>query len=172
MSRILHSILLVGLCSVAQPSLAQIAIIPWDVKVACSKIDTQPYSKANALTIEQSDHKKLTFMVELADSESERSQGLMCRETMPNTKGMLFAFQDNDERSFWMKNTLIPLDIIYIDTKGKIVSIQKNAVPLDRTPLPSHGKAVAVLEINGGLSDQMHIKIGDKVKYSYFKAWH
>lgn len=172
MPKTMRSLLLIGLCSVAPQAYAQTAIIPWNVKTACAKISTQPFSSFSSLIIKHSDHKTTSFLVELADSDAERSQGLMCREAMADNKGMLFAFPDNAERSFWMKNTIIPLDIIYVDAKGKIVSIQKNAVPYDRTPLPSYGKAVAVLEINAGLSDRLHIKVGDKIKHSYFKSWH
>lgn len=104
------------------------------------------------------------FAVEIADDDAERARGLMFRETLPQDQGMLFLFPDSAERSFWMHNTPLPLDIIYISAKGEVVSIQKNAIPYDRTPLPSYGPAAAVLEINGGLSDRLGIRPGDRVE--------
>ena len=80
---------------------------------------------------------------------------------------MLFIFPDEDFRSFYMKNTKIPLDIIYIDADKTIVSIQKNAKPFDETSLPSDAPAKYVLEINGGLFDEWQLQIGDKITYAY-----
>ncbi|WP_140985095.1 DUF192 domain-containing protein [Asticcacaulis tiandongensis] len=110
------------------------------------------------------------FKVEIADDEYERAKGLMYRESMPADHGMLFLFPDMAERSFWMHNTPLPLDIIYISSSAQVVSIQRNAIPYDRTPLPSFGAAVAVLEINGGLSDQLGIKPGDRIEHRFFEG--
>ena len=100
------------------------------------------------------------FTVELAQTPQERGRGLMFVEEMPRSSGILFVFPDEQMRSFWMRNTLIPLDIIYADATGTIVSIQADAVPLDETPLPSEGAAQFVLEINGGLAAEMGIEQG------------
>ncbi|MBX7247790.1 MAG: DUF192 domain-containing protein [Caulobacteraceae bacterium] len=108
------------------------------------------------------------FKVEIADDEAEREHGLMNRPSMPRDHGMLFEFQDNRERSFWMRNTYIPLDIIYIDRSGRIISIQANAVPFNETPLPSYGPATGVLEINGGLAAELGIREGDTVRHPFF----
>jgi uncharacterized protein len=110
------------------------------------------------------------FKVDIADDEAERETGLMYRQNLNSDQGMLFLFPDVAERSFWMKNTVIPLDIIYISPTGSIVSIQKNAIPQDLTPLRSFGAAVAVLEVKGGLSDQLGIKPGDKVRHPFFEG--
>ncbi|MFT4091862.1 MAG: DUF192 domain-containing protein [Asticcacaulis sp.] len=110
------------------------------------------------------------FKVEIADDEFERAKGLMYRESMAADQGMLFLFPDVSERSFWMHNTPLYLDIIYISPTGHVVSIQKNAIPYDKTLLKSYGEAVAVLEINGGLSDQLGIKAGDRVEHRFFEG--
>lgn len=84
---------------------------------------------------------------------------------MKNNQGMLFVFDDYTERYFYMKNTKIPLDIIFIDTGKKIVSFQKNAKPFDETSLPSKVPAKYVLEINAGLMDTWNLKIGDSISF-------
>lgn len=149
-------------------ALGQVAFTPWDVQQACARIKTTPFSQAQTLTV-KTKTKTISFSVEIADSDAERSQGLMCRQELGDKNGMLFVFSGMAERNFWMKNTLIGLDILYIDQHGKIISIQRNARPLDETPLPSFGKAKAVLEINAGYADRFGIKVGDKIKHPAFK---
>ena len=107
-----------------------------------------------------------TFNIEIADSDYETQTGLMHRQSMENNNAMLFIFPDVRMRSFYMKNTYIPLDIIYLDKDNVIVSIQKNAKPLDETSLPSGVPAKYVLEINAGLSQQWSINIGDKMTFT------
>jgi len=99
--------------------------------------------------------------VEVADNEADTQQGLMFRTQMAENRGMLFVFPDMDDRSFWMKNTIIPLDIIYVDDQKKIVSIQKNAKPHSEAGLPSEGPAKFVVEVNAGFTDRYNIKPGD-----------
>lgn len=107
-----------------------------------------------------------SFDIEIADTDYETQTGLMHRHTMEENRGMLFIFPDMRVRSFYMKNTYIPLDIIYLDKENVIVSIQKNAKPLDETSLPSGIPAQFVLEINAGLSEKWLIKIGDKMTFN------
>lgn len=108
------------------------------------------------------------FAVEIADTDALRERGLMFRQTLAPNRGMLFEFDRPDVQSFWMKNTLIPLDIIYIGADGRIVSIARDAKPLDETPLYSTGPAVGVLEIDGGLAAKLDIEPGDKVVHPFF----
>ena len=108
------------------------------------------------------------FEVELADTDAERSQGLMWRGSMPAGRGMIFSFPRPVPQAFWMKNTYIPLDIIYIGDDGRIVSIAKDTEPLSEAPIPSGGPARGVLEINAGLSDRLGIMPGDRVKHRIF----
>lgn len=103
--------------------------------------------------------------VELADTPEERNLGLMYRKSMAENQGMLFLFPEEEFRSFYMKNTEIPLDIIYLDKDKKIVSIAKNAKPFDETSLPSEAPAMYVLEINGGLSDKWQLEKGDEIRF-------
>ncbi len=105
------------------------------------------------------------FQVELADTEAEQAQGLMFRGSMPADRGMIFVFPQAQPQAFWMRNTYIPLDIAYIGADGRIVSIVKNAQPLNEAPLPSAAPARYVLEINGGLSDRLGIAPGDRVTH-------
>ena len=107
-----------------------------------------------------------SFDIELAEDEYETQTGLMHRGSMKNNQAMLFIFPNVQMRSFYMKNTLISLDIIYLDESKKVVSIQKNAKPMDETSLPSNAPAKYVLEINGGLSDQLNITEGDSISFS------
>lgn len=110
------------------------------------------------------------FQVEIADDEQERETGLMNRDSLPVGQGMLFLFPDARERAFWMKNTHIPLDIIYISKSGEVISIQKNTMPMNETPLHSFGPAAAVLEINGGQADALGIKPGDRITHRFFEG--
>ncbi len=106
-----------------------------------------------------------TLDVEIADDEYKTQTGLMYRKTMEENQGMLFIFPDTQVRSFYMKNTEIPLDIIYIDANKKIVSFQKNARPFDATPLPSGIPTQYVLEVNAGLSDSWNLQVGDRIDW-------
>lgn len=104
--------------------------------------------------------------IEIADDDYQTQTGLMYRKSMAQHQGMLFIFPDIDYRSFYMKNTEIPLDIIYISEAKTIVSIQKNAQPMDETSLPSEGPAKYVLEVNAGLSDEWNLEKGDRIAFS------
>lgn len=104
--------------------------------------------------------------IEIADDEYQTETGLMYRKTMEDSQGMLFIFPDSQYRAFYMRNTQIPLDIIYIDANRTIVSIQKNAKPFDETSLPSEGPAKYVLEINAGLSTEWKLEKGDKIQFT------
>ena len=103
--------------------------------------------------------------IEIADDDYSTQTGLMYRKSMKNSQAMLFVFPDSKYRSFYMKNTEIPLDIIYISENKKIVSIQKNAKPMDETSLPSEAPAKYVLEVNAGLSDAWNLEKGDRIDF-------
>lgn len=112
---------------------------------------------------------KLVFDAEIARSPNELAYGLMNRKSMPADHGMLFVFREEAERSFWMKNTLIPLDMIFIRADGTINSIHPSAIPHDLTPIYSKGPALAVLELNGGRAADLGIKPGDRVIHKTFR---
>ncbi len=104
--------------------------------------------------------------IEIADDDYQTETGLMYRQSMAENQGMLFVFQNMQPRSFYMKNTQIPLDIIYFNSEKEIVSIQKNAKPLDETSLPSQAASQYVLEVNAGLSDKWKLEKGDKISFT------
>ncbi len=104
--------------------------------------------------------------IEIADDDYQIQTGLMYRESMKANQGMLFIFPTEETHSFYMKNTEFPLDIIFINSKNKVVSIQKNAQPLDERSLPSEGPAQYVLEVNAQLTDQWNLKAGDSVSFT------
>jgi uncharacterized membrane protein (UPF0127 family) len=108
----------------------------------------------------------VTLDIEFAKTEYETQTGLMYRKMMETNQGMLFIFKDEQPRSFYMKNTFIPLDIIYLNTKKEIVSIQKNAKPLNEISLPSEKSAMYVLEVNAGLSDVWKLTPGDFMTFT------
>jgi len=107
---------------------------------------------------------KHVFRVEVAATQAQQARGLMFRTEMGADEGMLFPEETPRTPSFWMKNTVIPLDIIYIGTNGRVLNIV-NALPYDLTPLPAEGMAIGVLELNGGRAAELGIKSGDKVSW-------
>ncbi|WP_417230504.1 DUF192 domain-containing protein [Brevundimonas sp.] len=109
------------------------------------------------------------FMVEIADEEPERQRGLMFREPLADDRGMLFEFPDVTERAFWMRNTPSSLDIIYIDPRGRIVSIAPHAVPFSEVLIPSRGAASGVLELRAGRAGEIGAKAGDEVRHEFFQ---
>lgn len=108
------------------------------------------------------------FAVELAQTPSERAQGLMNREQLDQNEGMLFIFDRAAIHSFWMKNTLTPLDIIWLNEAQEVVGLFKNAAPCQEDLCPAYApeaEAKYVLEINAGLVDQLGIKKGDRFEF-------
>ncbi|MGZ0014751.1 DUF192 domain-containing protein [Yeosuana sp. AK3] len=113
-----------------------------------------------------SDSTQVTFDIEIANNEYEIQTGLMYRNSMKDSQGMLFVFEDTRERFFYMKNTKIPLDLIFIGANKNIVSFQKNAKPLNENSLPSNVPAKYVLEINAGLVEKWQIQVGDSLSFT------
>ena len=110
------------------------------------------------------------FQVEIADDDASRERGLMDRRYMAADHGMLFEFDLDAPTSFWMKNTYIPLDMIFIARSGIVTRIVANAEPLSERVIPSGGPCVAVLELNGGTAASIGLKVGDKVRHPFFKS--
>ena len=108
------------------------------------------------------------FAVEMAVTEAERAQGLMNRKSLPEGQGMLFDFQRDQEVGFWMKNTYIPLDMIFIRSDGRIMRIAENTEPLSERIVPSNGAVRAVLEVIGGTGRKLGIAPGDRVAHPIF----
>lgn len=108
--------------------------------------------------------------IELADTAAERAKGLMFRESMPNSAGMLFVYDHPQSVAFWMKNTLIPLDMIFADESGTVTHVHENAVPRDETAIPGGDKVQFVLEINGGLAKRLGISEGAALRHATIAA--
>jgi len=125
----------------------------------------QPLEPLSIITA-SGEHK---FMVEIADDDAERERGLMYRPPLEDDRGMLFQFPAATEQSFWMKNTPSSLDIIYIDPRGRIVSIASHATPYSQMPLPSNGAANGVLELRAGRVEEIGARPGDQVRHSFFR---
>ena len=105
------------------------------------------------------------FNLEIAKTDYEIQTGLMYRDSMKDDQGMLFVFNDVQMRSFYMKNTRIPLDLIFFDHNKTIVSFQENAKPMDDSSLPSNTPALFVLELNAGMAQKLLLDVGDKMDY-------
>ena len=108
------------------------------------------------------------FAVELATTDAERERGLMFRKELPEGQGMLFDFQRDQPVAFWMHNTYIPLDMMFIRSDGRIVRIEENAKPESDDLIPSGAPVRAVLEVIGGTARQLGIKPGDRVVGAFF----
>jgi uncharacterized membrane protein (UPF0127 family) len=111
-----------------------------------------------------------TFAVEIADTEAAREKGLMFRKELPEGRGMLFDFHREQDVSFWMQNTYIPLDMIFIRGDGRILRIAENTEPLSTRIIPSGGPVLAVLEVIGGTARKLGITPGDRVAFPIFSG--
>ena len=106
--------------------------------------------------------------VEVADTDAERARGLMFRREVPEGYGMLFDFQTEQPVAFWMKNTPLPLDMLFIDGKGRVVQIAEDTEPYSEAPVPSQQPVRAVLELNAGVSRKLGITPGARVDHPIF----
>lgn len=115
------------------------------------------------------------FSVEIADDARERAQGLMGRQALPRAAGMLFIYDQPQPVAFWMMNTLIPLDMIFIAADGRVGAVHAMAVPGDETPIAGPGDTAMVLEINGGLAGRLGLGEGAVLRHPALKqptaAW-
>jgi uncharacterized membrane protein (UPF0127 family) len=108
---------------------------------------------------------RLRISAEIADDDRSREVGLMYRRSLARTHGMLFLFERSDTLSFWMRNTRIPLDMIFADTAGRIVTIHRNTVPYSEQSYPSAEPASTVLEVAAGVADEAGITTGDRITW-------
>ena len=116
----------------------------------------------------QSRNSTILVYVEIADVPHERNQGLMFRESLEWNRGMLFVFEEERTLSFWMKNTLIPLDMLFIDADFRIIGIKENVPPCKEDPCPSYPSkqpAKYVLEVNSGFALKNNLEIGDMISF-------
>ncbi|MDP6260226.1 MAG: DUF192 domain-containing protein [Rhodospirillales bacterium] len=112
---------------------------------------------------------RFKFNIEMAISRRQQSQGLMFRHSLAADAGMLFDYRIPQRISMWMKNTFIPLDMIFIDQDGKVINIAERAIPHSEVVISSKTPARAVLEVNGGTASRLGIRSGDQVLHAIFK---
>lgn len=143
---------------VAVPAACQPAAAPVALEQSAAGLDQLP------LTI-VSGGKTHRFTVEVARSFEQQQTGMMNRNSLAPDRGMIFPYDQPKPVAFWMKNTLIPLDLIFIAPGGKILRIEENAVPYSLDQIPSGGPIEAVLELAGGRSAELGIKAGDQVSW-------
>jgi uncharacterized membrane protein (UPF0127 family) len=117
------------------------------------------------VTIATQEGREITFLVEVADTPAKRELGLQYRRDLPADRGMIFLFPHEADQTFWMKNTPIPLDMIFIDSRHQIVGIAEEAAPFTLNPRSVGRPSRFVLEINGGLSKRYGIKAGNSVRF-------
>lgn len=148
---------------------ALVCVLPPVVIVACDRQAHTPSSSAESfsetehITLIKQDKTTIPLTVEMALTPAQQMRGLMGRETMHEQHGMLFVFPQNRIRNFWMKNTPLFLDIIFIDDQGAIAHIHHRARPFDETLISSQIPVRAVLEINGGLAQKWGLAVGDRI---------
>jgi uncharacterized membrane protein (UPF0127 family) len=109
-----------------------------------------------------------SFSVEVVDNDADRAKGLMFRRSLPEGTGMLFDFKTEQDVAFWMQNTYIPLDMIFIRGDGRILRIAENTEPMSTKQVPSGGKVLAVLEVIAGTARKLGIATGDRVAHPIF----
>ena len=141
---------------------------------ACSSVSrggdvgAQSGLPVEALQIVTHDGHVHRFHVEIADNDASRERGLMFRNSLGPDAGMLFDFKTPQDVSFWMKNTLIPLDMLFIDQNGMVVNVAANATPLSEANIPSAAPVLGVLEIRGGRAAEIGVQPGDHVHERIF----
>ena len=128
----------------------------------CGMLPSMHRLKVETMTI-LSAKGPVKLKTELALSPAEQERGLMCRKSVPTDHAMLFVFKPAQPVAFWMKNTLVPLDMLFVGADGHIFNIVRKAPALSLEPIPSNGQAVGVIEIGGGRADALGIEPGDKV---------
>ncbi|MFH1194358.1 MAG: DUF192 domain-containing protein [bacterium] len=122
------------------------------------------FKKEGELSFNSSDGKYLASIdIEFAESDFKRTQGLMYRNRMEENQGMLFVFPLEEPQSFWMRNTILSLDIMFVNSKFEIVKIHKNTTPYSEQSLPSDAPSIYVVEVNAGYAEKHNIKEGDKI---------
>lgn len=131
-----------------------------------TKIAEPEFKKEGTLSFLSHTDTLKTIDIEIADTYEERNRGMMHRSSMEHDKGMLFVFDGEEEQSFWMKNTKMSLDIMYVNANREIVSIYKHTQPYSTTSIPSMRPAQFVVETSAGFCDKFGIKEGDRIVFS------
>jgi hypothetical protein len=136
------------------------------VALSCaSKGGAEPATSPPRVVVETAAGARHAVTVELARTDAERARGLMHRAALPDDRGMLFLFDETEEHPFWMKDTLLPLDMIFIDEEGRIVGVVERAAPRTTTARTVGVPSRFVLEVNGGWTRARGVRTGDRVRF-------
>lgn len=136
------------------------------IKKSEPEVKYYTFTKDGVLAFSDSlSNEKIKIDIEIADTEYKRQLGLMNRKSMEENQGMLFIFNEERFQSFWMLNTLISLDIMFVNKEKRIVTIHKNTTPLSQQSYPSSEPAIYVVEVIGGYCDKHSIQVGDKISW-------
>jgi len=142
----------------------KLLIVSLGLALAAGGASADPSCRPDVVEI-RGDWGQAAFTVEVADDPQEKMIGLMNRPVMPRFAGMLFVYDHPQGVVFWMKNTLIPLDMLFVDSAGTVETIHPNAIPHDETPIPGGADIQFVLEINGGLAAALGITPGSQLRH-------
>ena len=129
------------------------------------KIENTKEELARIIFYDSLGNKNIDIIAEIVSDEYHRAKGLMFRENLPDNQGMFFIFDDESPRNFWMKNTKISLDIVFLDVALKIIKIHKNTAPLSEQLYPSRKPAKYVIEVRSGFTDRYQVSEGDSVTW-------
>ena len=129
-------------------------------------ISDTTFPQSEILIVSKSGEHK--FVVDVATTMAQRQMGLMYRKKMARNRGMMFDFSEEQLIAMWMKNTLIPLDMLFVDKTGKIVQIERATTPLSLKTIASRRPAMSVIELNAGLTEELGISEGDQVMHNIF----
>ena len=141
------------------------------VAMASAALADEPvYLPSEPLTIETAAGKTISFDAEIADDDAKRSHGMMFRREMKDSEAMLFIWSQPYEAAMWMRNTFIPLDMLFIAADGRIVYIARETVPQSLDVISAGQKVRAVLEIKGGAAARLGIAEGDRVRHRFFEG--
>ena len=146
-------------------SAGRAALLLAAVAACASSKSPDPGRPPARVVIETAAGQRHAVTVELARTEPERMRGLMQRERLAPDAGMLFLFDETEDHSFWMKDTLIPLDMIFVDEGGRVVGVVERAAPLTLSPREVGAPSRYVLEVNGGWAASHGVRAGDRVRF-------
>ena len=154
-----------------RPALSRRAFAALAIALALAVAAPHPSWPASVETLEIATQSGVhSFSVEVVANDEERQQGLMFRKELPEGKGMLFDFATEQPVSFWMRNTYVPLDMIFIRANGRVFSIAENTEPLSERMIPSGGPVRGVLEVVAGTAKKFGIRPGDRVAHRIFSG--
>ena len=146
---------------------ALLSIVPWLGFAQTEPTGPQAPLPEKKITIVTSDGKRHDFSVEVAATQQQQATGLMFRRSVPEGHGMLFDWHEPQDTPMWMKNTLVPLDMIFVSSDGRVAHLAENTVPQSLATIPSGGPVRATIEVAAGTAEKLDIRVGDKVEGAF-----